>query len=135
MTTDGRYHGPHEVADQELKTKVLDLFLELNKNNYESLTTLSMEGAPVDIVLLVALVERSPRLEELKVNGLRTTWDDSMLLDIISKVCSKGWKTLGFESLLNDEVGPLTVAAILQTCANLENLRLPNCKAFDSKSI
>ena len=52
---------------------------------------------------------------------------------MISKVSSKGWKTLGFQRL--DGPGPLTVAAILQNGATLENLRLPNCEAFDSKSI
>ena len=52
---------------------------------------------------------------------------------MISKVSSNGWKTLSFQRL--DGPGPLTVAAILHNCASLENLRLPNCESFDSKSI
>jgi len=135
MTAD-LFSRPPVAVDQELRTTALHHFLELKKGgHFENLTTLSMMGLVADLTLLEALVERSPKLEELKVHGHRGNWDDSELVKTISKVCSKGWKTLGFDTLLSHEVGPLTVAAILQNCANLENLRLPNCKAFDSKSI
>ncbi|GJJ72150.1 hypothetical protein EMPS_04507 [Entomortierella parvispora] len=134
MTSDKLYHGTEVVVDQELKTKALNLFQELKQDMFENLATLSIEGEPADPILIAALVERSPKLQEFTVDGYRGHWSDSQLADIISK-SSKGWKTLGFMNLMEGEIGPLTVEAILPSSATLENLRLPNCDALNSRSI
>lgn len=129
------HHGADVKADQQQKKDALDLFLELKAGDiFENLTTLSMASASVDPVLLVALVERAPKMEELSLDGHYSTWEDPVLAELISNVSSKGWKALGFNTIAN-RIGPLTVATILKNSATLENLRLPNCGAFDSKSI
>ncbi|GJJ68367.1 hypothetical protein EMPS_00713 [Entomortierella parvispora] len=84
-------------------------------------------------VLLMALLESSPKLDELSMDGCGPFFDDSNLAMVLSKVPSPGWKTLGFKNL--PKIGPLTVSVILGNSATLENLRLTNCEAFDSKSI
>ena len=64
------------VADQEQKFKALDLFLELKmRDSFKNLTALSM-GVVVDPKLLVAMLEFSPKLKELNVDGCRASWND-----------------------------------------------------------
>ncbi|GJJ72659.1 hypothetical protein EMPS_05017 [Entomortierella parvispora] len=136
MVTDRRFHG-HVTSstEQEEENEALELFLELDKRGcFENLAVLSILGVPMSMKLVVALLERSPKLEELSLNAYRATWSDRELFELISKVSSRGWKTLGFRSM-SGKVGPLSMAAILRHSATLENIRLTNCLAFDSKSI
>ena len=87
----------HAVADQEQKTYALDVFLELKKGgSFENLTTLSIVSITMDPILLVALVERAPKLEELNLNGFKGGWKDSVLAEIVCKVSSKRLEDFGF---------------------------------------
>ncbi|GJJ72647.1 hypothetical protein EMPS_05005 [Entomortierella parvispora] len=133
MVTDPKY-SPTKLASQQ-GAKALDIFLEVRKDSrFDNLTKMSIIGDSIEPTLLVALLEHSPKMDELNLDRYHTECGDAALARVISSVASQGWKTLGFR-FMSDRIGPLTVAAILQSCATLENLRLTNCVAFDSKSI
>ncbi|KAG0057345.1 hypothetical protein BGZ83_011588 [Gryganskiella cystojenkinii] len=85
------------------------------------------------------LLERCSVLEELNLSCPSDCLDDAQVARVIalgghspSKV---GWKTLGFLPMCGN-IGPLTVAAILEHAAcTLENLRISDCKSFNSHAI
>lgn len=98
---------------------------------FSHLRALTLEGQMVDTRVLLTLIERSPVLEELNLDTCYERSDDATVAKYISSVRSQGWKTLGFKCP-NISTGPLTVAAVLNHSATLENLRLPDCPAFSS---
>ena len=132
VESDWRCEGKALVGTQEQRTEALNLFQELKKGScFENLTTLSIAGVSVDMKLVVALLQRSPKLEELRLLGRRSKWMDSELAELISNA---SWKTLCFKEI-SGQIGGFTVAAILRNCSTLENIRLAGWLAFDSKSI
>jgi len=74
ITSDLLYHGSDVVADLEQISKALELFLELKMGDcFKNLTALSMLGVVIHPKLLVAMLEHSPKLKELNVDGCRAS--------------------------------------------------------------
>ncbi|GJJ68366.1 hypothetical protein EMPS_00712 [Entomortierella parvispora] len=121
----------HKNADQDPKIKSMDLFLELRKGvGFENLKSLSISAKPIELTLLTALMDRSPKLEELTLCELQHgAWNDSVVAYVLSRRPPNGWKTLRFLTEVDRVVGPLTVAATLQNSSTLENIQLSNYKS------